>query len=108
MKSNQAEAAAKIRAAIEQLTSALDEVAELESHLTDVPVTPIDKVGSLIEAHRKAHGLSKGEINLMAGVTAHTMRRFETDPTSMRVDTLLSILETCGMTLYAGPVDGYY
>lgn len=100
------EAKAKIESAIAQLKAALIESEEQSPLMSEVSITPIQNVAEIVEMYRKAHGLKKGDITLMAGVTAHTMRRFETDPTSMRVDTLLSILHSFGMTLYAGPVDG--
>ena len=96
----------KIELALEQLKTAVQEVVEQSSPSSDMPITPIHKVSELVAAYRKEHGLSKGDVTLMAGVTPHTMRRFETDPTSMRVDTLMSILQSFGMTLYAGPIDG--
>jgi len=97
---------AKIDAAIAQLKAALEEAIQNAHVSADRPLTHIRDLGQLLEQYRKAHGLSKGDVNLMAGVTPHTMRRFETDPTTMRVDTLLNVLEAFGMTLFAGPIDG--
>ncbi|RAJ95329.1 hypothetical protein [Aliidiomarina maris] len=95
-----------VQRAFEQLATAVQEAVKESRPPADTPITPIESVSELVEAYRKEHGLSKGDFTLMAGVTPHTMRRFENDPTSMRVDTLMSILQSFGMTLYAGPIDG--
>lgn len=95
-----------IERAIEQLKAAVQEAIEQKGPPADMPITRIEAVSELVAAYRKEHSLSKGDFTLMAGVTPHTMRRFENDPTSMRVDTLISILQSFGMTLYAGPIDG--
>jgi DNA-binding XRE family transcriptional regulator len=94
-----------IERAIEQLKAAVQEAIEQNGPRADMPFTRIEDVATLITAYRKEHSLSKGDFTLIAGVTPHTMRRFESDPTSMRVDTLISILQSFGMTLYAGPID---
>lgn len=91
--------------ALEQLKIAVQDAMKHSATPADRPFTHIDHISELVALYRKEHGLSKGDFTLMAGVTPHTMRRFESDPTSMRVDTLMSILQSFGMTLYAGPID---
>ena len=95
-----------VQRALEQLATAVHESVKQSGPPADTPFTHIGSMSELVTAYRKEHGLSKGDFTLMAGVTPHTMRRFESDPTSMRVDTLMSILQSLGMTLYAGPIDG--
>lgn len=95
----------QVQRALEQLVTAMQESVKQSGPPADTPFTHIESVSALVTAYRKEYGLSKGDFTLMAGVTPHTMRRFESDPTSMRVDTLMSILQSLGMTLYAGPID---
>lgn len=95
-----------IQRALEQLKLAVQESVKQSGPPADTPFTHIESVSELVTAYRKEHGLSKGDFTLLADVTPHTMRRFENAPTSMRVDTLMSILQSLGMTLYAGPIDG--
>ncbi|RUO21332.1 hypothetical protein [Aliidiomarina haloalkalitolerans] len=94
-----------IEHALEQLKIAVQDAIRHSATSADRPFTHIDDISELVAVYRKEHGLSKGDFTLMAGVTPHTMRRFENEPTSMRVDTLMSILQSFGMTLYAGPID---
>lgn len=60
----------------------------------------------LISRYRLEHNLKQGDLALLAGVTPNTLAKFNKDHTSMRVDTLLSILQALGLTLYVGPIDG--
>lgn len=67
------------------------------THHRDIP--------EVVTRFRKEHQMSKGDLALLANVTANTLTKFYKDHSSMRVATLLGILEALGMTLYVGPID---
>lgn len=92
-----------IEAAIEQLRNAIQETINNDLRQAGLNFTHISEIHELVDTNRKAMHLNKGALSLMAGVTPRTMRRFESDPSSIRVSTLLSVLDVLGMTLYAGP-----
>ena len=63
-------------------------------------------IPDVINRYRLEHKMNKGDLALLAGVTPNTLVKLNKDHATMRVDTLLSILESLGLTLYVGPVDG--
>ena len=64
-----------------------------------------ENLGAFIEAQRKAAGLSKAQLGMMAEVSRLTIRRIEHGQANPTVDTLLSVTSALGVSLADAFVD---
>lgn len=99
---------ARLQAAGDQLQQLLAELSTtLEQQALDpAHFTHHSCIPDVVENYRREHKMNKGDLALLAGVTPNTLTKLLNDHPHMRLDTVLSILESLGMTLYVGPVDG--
>lgn len=63
-------------------------------------------IPDVVERYRLEHKMSKGDMALLSGVTPNTLTKLLKEHPNMRVETVLSILGSLGLTLYVGPIDG--
>jgi DNA-binding XRE family transcriptional regulator len=96
----------QLKDASKQVQMLIDRMAlRLQQQQTDPSkFTQHSNIPDVITRYRLEHKLQKGDLALLAGVTPNTLTKLNKDHTSMRVDTLLAILESLGLTLYVGPV----
>ncbi|WP_218312478.1 helix-turn-helix transcriptional regulator [Alteromonas antoniana] len=62
-------------------------------------------IPDVLSRYRVEHNINKGDLALLAGITPNTLIKMEKSYRNMRVETLLNVLESLGLTLYVGPVD---
>ncbi|XOV79033.1 MAG: helix-turn-helix domain-containing protein [Aestuariibacter sp.] len=90
---------------LQQLLAGLAKTLE-QQELDPASYTHHSRIPDVVSRYRREHKMNKGDLALLAGVTPNTLTKLLNNHPNMRVETVLSILESLGLTLYVGPLDG--